>query len=166
MNILYGKRLVTKQFLSPKETSVEPSVSFPADTNKLYILVMYDPDAVVGNYIHWLVTNIPGSNINGGKNIFEYNGPAPPKNSGTHHYIFKIYEQLTNNTINNNTINNNTINNNIINRTISLKKLLSYLGLGKKDVYPIYETYFISKNMEGGKKTRKRKRQYSRKKRQ
>lgn len=66
-------------------------------------LVVDDPDAPLGNWVHWLVWNIPP----GTKDISEgavltgavegvtsfgkggYGGPCPP--SGTHRYFFKLY---------------------------------------------------------------------------
>ena len=63
-------------------------------------LVMEDPDAAAGTFIHWLVTSIPTSgNIKekhapGAEGLNSsrrrgYHGPCPP--SGTHRYIFKVY---------------------------------------------------------------------------
>lgn len=63
-------------------------------------LIVDDPDAQRGTWVHWVVFNIPvierieensipgtqGSN-DSGKN--GYHGPCPP--SGTHRYFFKIY---------------------------------------------------------------------------
>lgn len=63
-------------------------------------LIIDDPDAPVGVWIHWVVFNIPIQNLikensipgvqgmNSFKRI-EYEGPCPP--SGTHRYYFKIY---------------------------------------------------------------------------
>ncbi|MFX1600610.1 MAG: YbhB/YbcL family Raf kinase inhibitor-like protein [Promethearchaeota archaeon] len=69
---------------------------------KSYALSCNDPDAPAGDWIHWLVVNIPqkvseipqGGPIPGDQlqNDFGktgYGGPAPP--SGTHRYKFKIY---------------------------------------------------------------------------
>jgi len=65
-------------------------------------MVVSDPDALSGNWTHWLVWNIPVQikeiledslpeeaviGINDFKKT-EYGGPCPP--SGTHRYIFKI----------------------------------------------------------------------------
>ncbi len=71
----------------------------PAETKTLAI-IMDDPDATSGTFVHWLVWNIPPVNLlqensnagicgkNGaGKN--EYTGPCPPY--GTHRYFFKLY---------------------------------------------------------------------------
>jgi len=68
--------------------------------SKTLVLIVEDPDASKGTFVHWLVWNIPPTNkirentVPGeeGKNDFKkhnYMGPCPP--SGTHHYSFKIY---------------------------------------------------------------------------
>lgn len=63
-------------------------------------LIVDDPDAPMGTWVHWVVFDIPvtskieedsapgkqGLNNAGGRN---YHGPCPP--SGTHRYFFKIY---------------------------------------------------------------------------
>ena len=67
---------------------------------KSLVLFMDDPDAPSGNFVHWVVYDIPvigriqensvpgkqGSNDAGG---ISYVSPCPP--SGTHRYFFKIY---------------------------------------------------------------------------
>jgi hypothetical protein len=69
-------------------------------------LVVDDPDAVNGLYIHWIVAGIaPGSGSTGdgqtpaGGTVLpntagqpEYKGPCPPAGSGTHHYRFTLYQ--------------------------------------------------------------------------
>jgi len=66
-------------------------------------LIMDDPDAPSGDFVHWLVWNmspklqkidegsVPDGVIQGltSANNNKYNGPCPP--SGTHRYQFKIY---------------------------------------------------------------------------
>ncbi|KTD16411.1 YbhB/YbcL family Raf kinase inhibitor-like protein [Legionella jordanis] len=76
----------------------------PPPNTKSFALIMEDPDAVSGLWVHWLVFNLPadcrelraGINATGqgvcGKNSWgktAYGGPCPP--SGTHHYFFKLY---------------------------------------------------------------------------
>ena len=71
----------------------------PSEAKSL-ALIVYDPDAPMGTWVHWVVFNIPiiseikedsipgeqGLNDFGRKN---YGGPMPP--SGTHRYFFKVY---------------------------------------------------------------------------
>jgi Raf kinase inhibitor-like YbhB/YbcL family protein len=66
-------------------------------------LIMDDPDAPGGTWVHWVLFNLPG-NISGleqgknkegteGKNDFNklgYGGPCPPRGS-THRYFIKLY---------------------------------------------------------------------------
>lgn len=70
-----------------------------------YVMIMDDPDAPKGTWVHWVVFNISstvtkfdqGSDLQladavMGKNSWgknQYGGPCPP--SGTHRYYFKIY---------------------------------------------------------------------------
>lgn len=67
---------------------------------KTLALIVDDPDAPMGTWVHWVVYDIPVTNhikqesIPGkqGKNDFgrkDYGGPCPP--SGTHRYFFKVY---------------------------------------------------------------------------
>ena len=71
----------------------------PAETKSL-TLIVDDPDAPMGMWVHWVVFDIPvvsqieENTIPGkqGINNFDkknYGGPCPP--SGTHRYFFKIY---------------------------------------------------------------------------
>jgi Raf kinase inhibitor-like YbhB/YbcL family protein len=73
--------------------------NIPAEA-KCLALIMDDPDAPMGTYVHWVVWNIPvGRHLNENKahgmegiNDFQrphYGGPCPP--SGVHRYFFKIY---------------------------------------------------------------------------
>lgn len=73
------------------------------DGTKSLALILDDPDAPVGTWVHWVVWNIPattrelaeGSLPAGaleGKNSWQrnrYGGPCPP--SGVHRYFFKLY---------------------------------------------------------------------------
>lgn len=71
----------------------------PSGAHSLAV-IMEDPDAPGGTFLHWLVWNIPithhinENEVPGeqGLNDFgrnSYGGPCPP--SGTHRYIFKVY---------------------------------------------------------------------------
>ena len=142
MNIQYNNIPVSNNFFTPSQTKIKPKVILNnLDTNKLYTLIMTDPDAISGNFIHWIIVNIPGStsNIDEGKEILEYYGPSPPKNTGIHHYTFLLFEQLT-----------NVLLDSIYNRNMPLKELLQQLGInGYNEVKPKYISMF---NTSGGKR--------------
>lgn len=70
------------------------------DGTKSLALIVDDPDAPMGTWVHWVVFDIPVITkieedsvpgklgiTNSGKR--DYHGPCPP--SGTHRYFFKIY---------------------------------------------------------------------------
>jgi hypothetical protein len=140
-----NKKLENNEFLKPSETQTKPAVKFDFKYDKYLTLILYDPDAVGGNHIHWLVINISHSDINNGKIILPYKGPAPPPNSGKHRYIFEVYEHS-----------------NIINiepmekRVIPISSLKNLLGVTNS----IYKIKFISENESGGKKKSKKTRKY------
>ena len=134
MEIIYNNTNISGQFLTPQEAKQTPVVSLSGlDTNKKYCLIMYDPNGVAGNHIHWIVDDIHGNNFNKGITVFEYKQPTPPKSSGIHNYIFSLYESSSNKDI------DKTLNDN--NRTIELNYLLVQLNI-KGD--PIYTKKFIS----------------------
>ncbi|MDH5533236.1 MAG: YbhB/YbcL family Raf kinase inhibitor-like protein [Candidatus Pacebacteria bacterium] len=85
--------------------NINPPLQFseiPKETKSL-VLIVDDPDAPVGDWVHWLVWNIdpntteleenslPGGSIQGITDFKEnkYGGPCP--HSGTHRYQFKLY---------------------------------------------------------------------------
>ncbi|MFO7890341.1 MAG: YbhB/YbcL family Raf kinase inhibitor-like protein [bacterium] len=70
------------------------------DDAKSLALIVEDPDAPAGTWIHWIVYGIPiidqiqENSVPGtqGRNDFDkldYGGPCPP--SGVHRYFFRIY---------------------------------------------------------------------------
>ncbi len=84
----------------------------PAGTAS-YVLIVDDPDAPKGTWVHWLLFNIPATlsqlpeatelpaDAISGKNSWDkqgYGGPCPP--SGTHRYYFKLYALDTRLTVN------------------------------------------------------------------
>ena len=150
MEVIYNnKSIKNNQFLTVSETQIKPEIKLDVNMTKQYLLIMYDPDAVVGTYIHWIISNIKNNNINEGLDLLEYKGPAPPPKTGKHHYIFELYEQQTPNL------------NRIEERNITIKNLRSKLDLDE----PINKIQFISQNESGGKirRTRKSKRSNKRK---
>lgn len=87
--------------LTPSDSSKAPEISFESESNTFYTLIMSDPDApsrdnpIRGEWLHWLVVNIPGETptVEKGATIINYAGPGPPKDSGLHRYTFLIYKQ-------------------------------------------------------------------------
>ena len=144
MEIKYNNKLVSNNFFDPSQTKYKPDVLL-VPTNKLSTLIMTDPDAPSGNHIHWIVVNIPNSNINQGKELLKYQGPSPPQGSGIHNYTFLLYDQLT-----------NIETTPFFERVMPLTKVLDKLGL--QQVKPKYEVKFQSQFVAGGKKRRKTRR--------
>ena len=74
----------------------------PVGTQSLALLV-HDPDAPRGDWLHWLAWNIPAKTVKIGTGSLPYgaitgindfgtigyDGPQPP--SGTHRYVFELY---------------------------------------------------------------------------
>ena len=93
-----------------KAEDISPALSWgkpPAGTQS-FALIMDDPDAPVGTWVHWVLFNVPASTRDlpeafpsdatlpdgsmSGNSSFGgpgYGGPCPP--SGTHRYFFKLY---------------------------------------------------------------------------
>lgn len=87
------------------DQNVSPPLAWtgiPSDTVSL-VLIMDDPDAPAGTWVHWVLYNLPpdltgleqgksGGGVDG-KNDFNrlgYGGPCPPKGSN-HRYFIKVY---------------------------------------------------------------------------
>uniref|UniRef100_G3MT91 Phosphatidylethanolamine-binding protein n=1 Tax=Amblyomma maculatum TaxID=34609 RepID=G3MT91_AMBMU len=88
--------------LTPQQTSSAPTVSLkvPVGCEGPYALLMVDPDAtsrknpVFRSWMHWMVFNINSTEkLHEGDVALPYNGPAPPKGTGLHRYVFLTYCQ-------------------------------------------------------------------------
>jgi len=90
-----------------KEISVRnlknaPRIAQQVDPESLFSIVMIDPDNLsrknpsVAEWLHWLVANIPASDIlhgiNGGQHQQPYGSPAPQPRTGEHRYIIVMFE--------------------------------------------------------------------------
>jgi len=112
--------------LSVKSTAFEPGAAIPAKHTcdgedisppltwssgpagtRTYALIMDDPDAPSGTFVHWVAWNLSASELPEGAGAAggpgpaggmqgtnswkrtSYGGPCPP--SGTHRYFFKVY---------------------------------------------------------------------------
>jgi len=93
-----------------KDVSPQLSWSGAPEGTKSFAFTCIDPDAPMGDFIHWLVYDIPvtvtgsprgGPLPAGAKEVVNdfgktpYGGPCPP--SGTHRYFFTIYALKTEN---------------------------------------------------------------------
>ncbi len=97
-----NKPIPDKYTCKGEDISPELNISGIPGNTKSLVLIVDDPDAPVGTWVHWVVWNIPLTNrieegtvptgSMQGVNDFnkkDYGGPCPP--SGTHRYFFKLY---------------------------------------------------------------------------
>ncbi|XP_062510513.1 protein D3-like [Corticium candelabrum] len=99
--IHYGSIKVQQgNVLTPTQAKDPPTtVNWPTEPGALYTIVMTDPDAPsrkdpkFREWHHWIVGNIPGTDIAKGVVLSEYIGAGPPQGTGLHRYVFLIYKQ-------------------------------------------------------------------------
>ncbi|KAK2515576.1 hypothetical protein Q9233_014089 [Columba guinea] len=70
--------------VTPSEASSPPAVSYEADKGSLWTLLLTNPDRV---------TNIPGNDMQSGKEICHYLPPFPAMGTGYHRFIFLLFKQ-------------------------------------------------------------------------
>lgn len=101
-----------EDIIPKKYTCDGEDVSPPLEWDKIdgavtYAIIVEDPDAPAGTFIHWVIYNIKQTNLPEnvekkevtkygiqGLNDFErigYNGPCPPRTHGFHRYYFNVY---------------------------------------------------------------------------
>ena len=103
-NAFLNNQTIPKQYgCNGENISPELSINNVPIGTKSLALIVDDPDSMSGNFVHWLVWNIPAETLKiesgllpagsvQGLNDYkknEYDGPCPPK--GTHRYIFKLF---------------------------------------------------------------------------
>jgi len=99
--VTYGKqKLKPGDELTPKLVNTNlPKVSWNANSANYYTLMLTDPDApsrkepTYREWIHWIVTNIPGNDVSKGETLMTYIGSAPPPETGLHRYVFLVWQQ-------------------------------------------------------------------------
>jgi Raf kinase inhibitor-like YbhB/YbcL family protein len=103
-----GEMIPSKFTCDGENVSPELKWSGAPSGTKSFLLITDDPDAPIGDWVHWLLYNIPPDVTEIKENIapekkfqngmlhgtndfrkFGYGGPCPP--SGVHRYFFKIY---------------------------------------------------------------------------
>jgi Raf kinase inhibitor-like YbhB/YbcL family protein len=105
-----GQSIPTKYACTGKNISPALAWNEPPAGTQSFALIVDDPDAPIGTWVHWVLFNIPadvrslqedlpitGKNVDpnaiyvgkNSSNKIGYDGPCPP--SGTHRYFFKLY---------------------------------------------------------------------------
>ncbi len=95
-----GGRIPARYTCDSDDVSPELRISSIPEGTKTLALIVDDPDAPMGTWVHWLVWNIPPAEVIAentapgtlGRNDFgklEWGGPCPP--SGEHRYFFRLY---------------------------------------------------------------------------
>jgi phosphatidylethanolamine-binding protein (PEBP) family uncharacterized protein len=94
MQVFYnGQEIKPNSYLEKQKAQVEPKLKLGEKVPDSTTLIMYDPDAVGGTYLHWIVQDYFSPETK--KVILTYQGPAPPKRSGVHNYIFSLFDNIT-----------------------------------------------------------------------
>lgn len=94
-----GVKVNQGNVLTPTQVKDPPTVTWSAENDNFYTLCMTDPDAPsrktpkFREWHHWLVGNIPGTDISKGDVLSAYIGSGPPKGTGLHRYVFLVYKQ-------------------------------------------------------------------------
>ncbi|CAB3372245.1 Hypothetical predicted protein [Cloeon dipterum] len=83
--------------LKPKEVLKQPVIQFKSDPDTFWTLVLTNPDGHLtkenSEYVHWMIGNIPGSDVSKGDVIFDYLQPFPLKGVGYQRMVFVLYKQ-------------------------------------------------------------------------
>ena len=105
MDIFFGDNQIISngdiiRSVTERDVLMPLRINLPSlNLNKYHLLVIYDVDAPYPNdnnmspFIHYMVSNIPGVNLNRGEFVYSYVEPSPPKTSNQHEYVIEVYEQ-------------------------------------------------------------------------
>ena len=95
-----GKFMNLGAELTPTQVKNQPEmVAWRSEPSCYYTLCLTDPDAPsradpkFGEFLHWLVVNIPGADLSSGEVLAEYVGSGPPSGTGLHRYVILLYKQ-------------------------------------------------------------------------
>jgi phosphatidylethanolamine-binding protein (PEBP) family uncharacterized protein len=96
IQIIYGNTVLQpNQDLTGKDIlyNKKPMIRFNPQEEKTYLITMTDKDGVGTNakqiWTHYVVLMNNNSVL---EEVYPYQPPTPPPNSGVHHYIFNAYE--------------------------------------------------------------------------
>lgn len=86
--------------LTPTQLRAQPTfLSWMAEYNTLYTLVYTDPDApsrqdpFIGEFLHWIVGNMPCCDPSNGDTLAEYFRAGPPRGTGLHRHTILVFKQ-------------------------------------------------------------------------
>jgi Raf kinase inhibitor-like YbhB/YbcL family protein len=99
----HGERIPERHTCSGEDRSPRLAWSLVPEGTRSLALLLHDPDAPSGDFVHWLAWNInpddggieegaaaPAEGTNGFGNV-GYNGPCPPPGDGPHRFFFRLY---------------------------------------------------------------------------
>jgi Raf kinase inhibitor-like YbhB/YbcL family protein len=99
----HGEPIPERHTCSGEGTSPPLGWDFVPEGTRTLALIVHDPDAPSGDFVHWLAWNIdpagdrmdedvpaPAQGINGFGRP-GYAGPCPPPGHGPHHYYFQLF---------------------------------------------------------------------------
>ncbi|XP_043855741.1 39S ribosomal protein L38, mitochondrial [Dromiciops gliroides] len=83
--------------ITPTEATNPPEVTYEAEEGSLWTLLLTNLDGHLqeqdAEYIHWLVTNIPGNDVSAGQELCHYLPPFPSRGTGFHRFAFLLFKQ-------------------------------------------------------------------------
>lgn len=89
--VFYGNELL------PTEVQSAPTVTMEADSERLYTLLLTNPDEHLEDngreYAHWLIGNIPSCDVSKGDVMLDYLQPIPARGTGYHRMVFLLFQQ-------------------------------------------------------------------------
>ena len=96
----HNEKIPSKYTCDGEDMNPSLEIKNMPEGTKTLALIVDDPDAPMGTWVHWVVWNIPPEgrieekSVPGEQGINDFNkpdygGPCPP--SGTHRYFFKVY---------------------------------------------------------------------------
>ncbi|XP_061083317.1 39S ribosomal protein L38, mitochondrial [Conger conger] len=101
LRIAYGEEASAQvhygNHVTPAQAATAPHVTFEAEEDSLWTLLLTSPDEHLldseGEYVHWLIGNIPGNAVQSGEEVCHYFPPFPAKGTGFHRLVFLLFKQ-------------------------------------------------------------------------
>jgi len=104
----YGSKIPAKYTCDGEDVSIPLRINKVPEGTRSLLIIMYDPDAPLGTFYHWILYNVPPNIVEipenipkssttnygiQGRNDFDkigYGGPCPPEGYGSHRYFFVV----------------------------------------------------------------------------